>query len=164
MQRKSKANFSFARCITPKRIASLRGPFPRHCTRQATQPLSKNFRSGGEPLATMCPIWTTQDLSLSPPAPETSALPLNEMTVSCKGIAPNTFTHCPKQKQKIMWFLERKLCKRDLWWKKPESGKIYSKAAFKFASKKFHPASILKDIAYRTVGSAQVRKQGLIYT
>ena len=54
---KSKSNqiFHYTRCITPKRVTSLRGPSLRHCAR-ATQPLSKKCRSGGEPLATLCPI------------------------------------------------------------------------------------------------------------
>ena len=47
--------FHYTRCITPKRVTSWRGPSPRHCAR-ATQLLSKKCRSGGEPLATLCPI------------------------------------------------------------------------------------------------------------
>ena len=47
--------FHYTRCTTPKRVTSLRGPSPRHCAR-ATQLLSKKCRSGGEPLATLCPI------------------------------------------------------------------------------------------------------------
>ena len=57
----------------PKRVASLRGPSPRHCAR-ATQLLSKKFRSGGEPLAKLCLIWPARDLNLRPPAPEANAL------------------------------------------------------------------------------------------
>ena len=51
---KSNQIFHHTRCITPKRVTSWRGPFPRHCA-SATQLLSK-CRSGGEPLAKLCPI------------------------------------------------------------------------------------------------------------
>ena len=70
--------FHYTRWITPKRVTSWRGPSPRHCAR-ATQLLSKKCRSGGEPLATLCPIWPARDLNLRPPAPETNALPLDQL-------------------------------------------------------------------------------------
>ena len=70
--------FHYTRCNTPKRVTSLWGPSPRHCAR-ATQLLSKKCRSGGEPLATLCPIWPARDLNLGPPAPETNALPLDQL-------------------------------------------------------------------------------------
>ena len=70
--------FHYTRCNTPKRVTSWRGPSPRHCAR-ATQLLSKKYRSGGEPLATLCPIWPVRDLNLRPPAPETNALPLDQL-------------------------------------------------------------------------------------
>ena len=38
---KSNQVFYYTRCITPKRVTSLRGPFPRHCAR-ATQLLRRN--------------------------------------------------------------------------------------------------------------------------
>ena len=47
--------FHYTRCNTPKRVTSWRGPSSPHCAR-ATQLLSKKYRSGGEPLATLCPI------------------------------------------------------------------------------------------------------------
>ena len=59
---------------------SLRGPFPRRCAR-AAQLLSKKSRSGGEPLATLCPIWPARDLNLRPPTPETNALPLDQLLI-----------------------------------------------------------------------------------
>ena len=46
--------FRYTRFVTPKRVTSWRGPFPRHCAR-ATQLLSKKYRSGGEPLAKLGP-------------------------------------------------------------------------------------------------------------
>ena len=52
---KSNQIFHFTRCITPKCVTSLPGPSPRHCAR-ATQLHSKNCRSSGEPLATLCSI------------------------------------------------------------------------------------------------------------
>ena len=70
--------FHYTRCNTPKRVTSWRGPSPRHCHR-ATQLLSEKCRSGGEPLATLCPIWPARDLNLIPPALETNALPLDQL-------------------------------------------------------------------------------------
>ena len=69
--------FHFTRWITPKRVTRWRGPSLRRCAR-ATQLLSKKSRSGGEPLATLCPIWLAWDLNLRPPAPETNALLLGQ--------------------------------------------------------------------------------------
>ena len=65
--------FYYTCCITPKRVTSLRGPSPRNCAR-VTQLLLKKCRSGGETLATLCPIWKARDLNLRSPAPETNAL------------------------------------------------------------------------------------------
>ena len=73
--------FQYSRWITPKGVTSLRGPSPRHCTR-ATQLLSKKCRNGGEPLATLCWIWLAWNLILRPPAPETNALPLDQLAGS----------------------------------------------------------------------------------
>ena len=61
-----------------KRVKSLQGPSPRHSA-LATQLLSEKYRSGGEPLAKLCPIWLPQDLNLRPPALETNALPLDQL-------------------------------------------------------------------------------------
>ena len=47
--------FYYTRCITPKRVMSWRCPFSHYCV-HATYLLSKKYRSGGEPLATLCPI------------------------------------------------------------------------------------------------------------
>ena len=49
--------FHYTRCNTPKRVTSWQGPSPHHCAR-ATELLSKKCLSGGEPLATLCPIWS----------------------------------------------------------------------------------------------------------
>ena len=73
--------FHFTRCKTPKRVTSLRGPFPRHCAR-AAQLLSKKCCSGREPWAALCLIWPARDLSLRPPAPETNALPREQLVLS----------------------------------------------------------------------------------
>ena len=70
--------FHYTRYITPKRVTSLRGPYPRHCAR-VTQLLSKKCRSGGELLVTLYPIWPAWDLNLRPPDPETNALPLDHL-------------------------------------------------------------------------------------
>ena len=48
-------SFHFTRCIMPKRVTSLWGPSLRHCAR-ATRFILKKCLSGGEPLATLCPI------------------------------------------------------------------------------------------------------------
>ena len=76
---KSNQIFHYTRCNIPKRVTSWRGPFPQYCAR-ATQLLSKKCRSGGELLATLCSIWPARDLNLRPPAPETNALPLDQLT------------------------------------------------------------------------------------
>ena len=47
--------FHYTRCITLKRITSLRGPSPRHCA-QATQILAKKMSQRGEP----CPRFQPQ--------------------------------------------------------------------------------------------------------
>ena len=75
---KSNQIFHDTRCITPNRVTSLRGLFPRHCD-QATQLQSKKYCSGGKQLITLCPIWPAQDLNLRPSAPETNALQLNQL-------------------------------------------------------------------------------------
>ena len=73
--------FHYTRCITPKRVTSLRGPSPRHWAR-ATQLLSKKCHSIGEHLSTLRPVWPARDLNLRPPAPETNALPLDQLPMS----------------------------------------------------------------------------------
>ena len=71
--------FHYTRCITTKRETSLRDHlYPRHWARR-TQLHLKKCHSGGELLATLCPIWPAQNLNLRPPAPETNALPLNQL-------------------------------------------------------------------------------------
>ena len=62
----------YTRCTTPKCVTSWRDPSPRHCAR-ATQLLSIKCRNGGEPLATLCPIWLIWGLNLRLPAPEMNA-------------------------------------------------------------------------------------------
>ena len=66
--------FHYTRCITPKRVTSWRGSFPRHCARK-TQLHSKKRRGGGEPLATLSPSEPARDLNLRYSDPETNALP-----------------------------------------------------------------------------------------
>ena len=62
----------------PKRVTSWQDPSPRHCAR-ATHLLPKKCHSGNEPLATLCPIRSARDLNFRPPAPETNALPLDQL-------------------------------------------------------------------------------------
>ena len=50
----------------------LAGPISTSLQMQATQLLSKKCRSGGEPLATLCPIRPARYLSLRPPSSETN--------------------------------------------------------------------------------------------
>ena len=45
----------------------------------ATQLISKKCCSSDEPLEILCPNWPTRDLNLWPPAPETNALPLDQL-------------------------------------------------------------------------------------
>ena len=54
------------------------GPSLRHCAR-ATLLLVKKRGGGGESLATLRSIGTAQYLNLRPPAPETNALPLDQV-------------------------------------------------------------------------------------
>ena len=58
-------------------LTSLRGPFLRHSAR-AKQLLLKKCSNSGEPLATLRPIRPAQNLNFRPPAPQTSALPLDQ--------------------------------------------------------------------------------------
>ena len=51
----SNQTFHYTRCITRKRVTSLREQYPRHCA-WATQLLSKENHSRGEPLITLCLI------------------------------------------------------------------------------------------------------------
>ena len=48
--------FHYTRCITPKRVTILRGSSPRHCARATQIHLEECRRSGGKPLAKLCPI------------------------------------------------------------------------------------------------------------
>ena len=76
---KTKSNQIFhTRSIMPKRVTSLRGPFPRRCFR-AKQLFSNKCRTGDKPLITLCPIWPARDLNLRPFAPETNAFPLDQL-------------------------------------------------------------------------------------
>ena len=70
--------FHYTCCITPKPVLSWRGPSLCYYA-QATQLLSNKCCSGGKPLATLCSIWPARDLNLTPPAPETNALPLDQL-------------------------------------------------------------------------------------
>ena len=73
-----KSNLLFYSLYYAEAYNELAGPSPRYCAR-ASRLLSKKYRSGGEPLATLCPIWPARDLKLRPPAPETSALQLDQL-------------------------------------------------------------------------------------
>ena len=73
--------FRYTCRIMPKRVKSSKGPSSRQCA-GATQILSKKCCCGGEPLATLRPIWPAQDFNLRPPASKTNALPLDHRTVS----------------------------------------------------------------------------------
>ena len=66
------------RCIIPKHVTSLRGPFPRHCDR-AKHLFSKKCSSGCDSLATPCPIRPAKDLNLKPPVPDTNLLLLDNL-------------------------------------------------------------------------------------
>ena len=79
---KSNQIFRYTRCITPKRVTSFSGPIYASLRLRATQIFSKKCRSGGEPLTTLCLIIPVRDLNLRPPAPETTALPLDQLAGS----------------------------------------------------------------------------------
>ena len=79
MLSRSKLHFKFFLCsYYAEAYKSLRGQSPRHCAR-ATELLSKKCCSGGEPVATLYPIWPAGDLKLGPATPETNALPLDHL-------------------------------------------------------------------------------------
>ena len=63
--------FHYSRCIKPKRVTSLRGQSSLHCAR-VTQLLSKKFCSGGELVATLCPIDRSTNYLLQSAAEEVS--------------------------------------------------------------------------------------------
>ena len=75
---KSNQIFHYTRCITPKRVTSLRGPSSRYCTR-ATQLFSKKWCNGDKVLATLCSIYPSPNLNLRPSAPETNAFSLDQL-------------------------------------------------------------------------------------
>ena len=72
----------YTRYIMSKRVTSLQGQSPCHCAR-APQLLLKRYCSGGKQLATLRPIWQTQDSNLRPPAPQTKAFPLDQLAEKC---------------------------------------------------------------------------------
>ena len=51
------------------------GPISDQCTQETQLHMKKR----GEPLTTLCPISSARDMSLKPPAPETNALPLDQL-------------------------------------------------------------------------------------
>ena len=75
---------------------SQHGSSPRHCAR-VTQLLSKKYRSGGETLAALCPIRPARDLNLGPPAPETNAIPLNQLA----GFKRSIFNKCNRKEKQM---------------------------------------------------------------
>ena len=64
--------------VHQRRVTSLWGPSP-HDYARASRLLSKKCWSSGEPLATIYPIWPARDLNLTPPAPETNSLRLDQL-------------------------------------------------------------------------------------
>ena len=82
------------RYLTPKRVTSWRGPFPRDCA-WATHFLSKKCCNDGEPLTTLCLIWPAWDLNLKPPAPRAKALRLDQLIDPEKNVLKHiiTITH-----------------------------------------------------------------------
>ena len=64
---KIKSNLSLYSLYYVQACIESAGPSPRYCA-QATQLLPKKCRSGGEQLATLCPIWLAQHLNLRTPA------------------------------------------------------------------------------------------------
>ena len=65
------------------------GQSPRHCV-WTTQFLSNKCRCGGEQLATLCPILPARNLNLSPPAPETNALSLDQLAGQIRKLVQST--------------------------------------------------------------------------
>ena len=76
---KIKSNLSLNPLHYVETCNELVGPISASLRLWATQLLSKKCPSDGEPLVTLCLIWPARDLNLGPPAPETNALPLDQL-------------------------------------------------------------------------------------
>ena len=75
---KSKSNFSLCSLYFHEVCNDFAGPISASLHPGNTAPFFKKCCSGGEPLATLCPMWPARDLNLRPPAPETNALRLDQ--------------------------------------------------------------------------------------
>ena len=79
--------------MKPKLILHIAGPISASL-RPATQLLSKKCHNGGEPLATLCPIWPARELNITPPTLETNTLPLDQLAgylILCLIVTMNWF-------------------------------------------------------------------------
>ena len=74
--------------LAVKRVMSWWGPSSRHCA-WATRLLSKNCRSGSEPLATLHLIWPVRNLNVRPPTSEANTLMLDHLANFCKYVVVN---------------------------------------------------------------------------
>ena len=74
-----KSNFSLYSLYYCEVCNEFAGPISVSLCLQATQLLSNNCRSGGEPLATLCSIWSAWDLNLRPTDLETYVLSLGQL-------------------------------------------------------------------------------------
>ena len=83
MDNSIKLNRSLYSLYHPEACNEFTGPNSATLHLEATQLLSKKYRSGGEPFATLCPIWPARDLNIRAPTPETNAIPLNQLADHC---------------------------------------------------------------------------------
>ena len=83
---KSSLIFRYSRCITSKNVTSLRCPSTRQCA-QATQLLSKKMLQRWRAVGNTVSDLTVRDLNLRPPAPQTNALLLDQLTGRCESIS-----------------------------------------------------------------------------
>ena len=86
-----KSKLSFYSLYYAEAYNKFAGPISASLRLQATQLLPKKCRSGGEPLATVCPIWPIQDLNIRPPAPDTNALSHDLLLLFLTNLLPKTF-------------------------------------------------------------------------
>ena len=80
--------------IAMKRVMSWLGVSQSHCS-LATFLSKKSFRRNVAAVATLYPIWPARDLNLRPTAPETNALPLDQLAGCSKNVFVfQYFTYC----------------------------------------------------------------------
>ena len=76
----TKSNLSLHSLYYAEACNELAGRISASLHLRTTKLHSKKFRSSGQPLATLHPIWSAKDLNLRPLVPKKNALPLDQLT------------------------------------------------------------------------------------